>query len=120
MEESPIVWSPPPLVARVSSGDGSRQSARCEGVFTAGVKFRNQHLYGCPLPNFVPRHGRLPHLFAHRLRFPASPWERQHATPQALRPPDPRAQTFKLDDLAVIDEQVHVWPVVLDIPGEDL
>jgi hypothetical protein len=40
--------------------------------------------------------------------------------PEARGSPDAGAQTFQLHDLAVIDEEIHLRPIVLDIPGEDL
>src|SRR4051794_3805903 len=44
----------------------------------------------------------------------------QHSPPEALGPPDPGAEAFELDDLAMIDEEVHLGAVRLDVPGEHL
>src|SRR5437868_1574607 len=43
----------------------------------------------------------------------------QDPAPEALRAPDPRAEAFELDDLAVVDEEVDLGPIVLDVPRED-
>src|SRR5947207_3302321 len=43
---------------------------------------------------------------------------RYYPPPQTLCPPNSRAQTFQLNDLAVIDKEVHVRAVVFDIPRE--
>src|SRR6266852_3377233 len=45
---------------------------------------------------------------------------RQNPPPQALRPPDAGAETFKLHNLTVIHKQVHLRTIVLDVPGKDL
>src|SRR5262249_42361193 len=42
------------------------------------------------------------------------------AAPQARRAPDSAPQRLELHDLAVVDEQVHLGPVVLDVPREHL
>src|SRR5262249_61846767 len=40
--------------------------------------------------------------------------------PQARRPQDAATQRPELHDLTVVDEQVHLGPIVLDVPGEHL
>src|SRR5665213_1062973 len=42
------------------------------------------------------------------------------AAPEAVGAPDAAAEAFELDDLAVVDKQVDVRPVVLDVPAEHL
>src|SRR5262245_6282318 len=42
------------------------------------------------------------------------------AAPEALGPPDARAQSLQLNDLAVVHEEVYLGAVVLDVPGEHL
>src|SRR5437773_12333246 len=44
----------------------------------------------------------------------------EHPAPEALGPPDTRTQALQLDDLAMVYEEVHLWTVVLDVPGEHL
>src|SRR3954454_22790491 len=51
----------------------------------------------------------------HVLRFTQS----NYPPPQALRPPNPAPQTFQLNDLTMIDKQVHIRPIVLHVPRED-
>ena len=42
----------------------------------------------------------------------------QNATPYIRRSPNAGAHAFELNDLAVIDKEVHLRAVVLDVPGE--
>src|SRR5215510_1055730 len=44
----------------------------------------------------------------------------QDAAPEAFCSPDARAQSFELNDLAMVYEEIHLRSVVLDIPREDL
>src|SRR5262245_64935763 len=44
----------------------------------------------------------------------------QDAAPEAFRSPDARAQSFELNDLAVIYEEIHLRAVILDVPREDI
>src|SRR5215468_8557120 len=44
----------------------------------------------------------------------------QHATPETLHTPEPRAKTLELHDLAVVHEQIHFGAIVLDVPAEHL
>src|SRR5437899_13028264 len=51
--------------------------------------------------------------------LPASWFVSRDASPAALGSPKSRAQAFELNNLAVIDEQVHLGAIVLDVPFED-
>jgi hypothetical protein len=53
-------------------------------------------------------------------RRPCSLSVGENSAPRVVGAPDARAQTFELDDLAVVDEQVDVDSVVLDVSGEDV
>src|SRR5579884_2097234 len=52
--------------------------------------------------------------------IPFLPFVCQDAPPQALGPPQARSQAFKLDNITVVNEKIHLGTVVLDIPGKDL
>src|SRR5215510_4916132 len=44
----------------------------------------------------------------------------QDAAPEAFRSPNARAQSFELNDLAVVYEEIDLRAVALDVPREDL
>src|SRR5438552_11074609 len=48
-----------------------------------------------------------------------STFERDHSSPAIRGSPDSTAQTFKLDDLTVVHEQVRLRSEVFDVPRED-
>src|SRR5205807_9860088 len=45
---------------------------------------------------------------------------RHHPSPKTLCSPDTGTQAFQLNDLAVIDKQIHVCTVVFDVPFEHI
>src|SRR5262249_27346415 len=45
-------------------------------------------------------------------------FESDHAAPEILRAPYSPTQRFELDNLAVIDEEIHIGTVMLYVPGK--
>ncbi len=65
------------------------------------------------------KRAQLPALFS-LVIFAVLSFVGQNATPQALGSPDPCAQAFQLDNLAVIYKHIDFRAIILDIPGKHL